>query len=112
MSDAEDRIDDYLDGLLDLEGPDEDDEPYIKPFCAERYGTTILEKFQVNVPADAFDPDDPEYQNKMDDWAITVAWESTPDWRIPAEWWVERWDGDDAIVVRAANASPEEIAWE
>lgn len=94
---------------------DEDEEfgePVLYPFAKERQGDRVLEKFWVDIPSDVFDEDDPEYDARMANLAIDQVRAQAPDYRMPANWWVEKWVGDVALVVRESRATPEELAWQ
>jgi hypothetical protein len=86
------------------------DEAWLKPFLYERQDDIVWEYFRITIPSDVWDESQPDYRARMDDTAILNVRESATTWRIPANWWVDRWEGDDAIVVRLSSIHGERHA--
>ena len=81
----------------------------VKPYRTTYHGDLVYEFFRSNVPSDLHDDTEPDYQEQQDDYAIYQAREQAPDWCIPADWRVVRWDGNDAIVLRRHRMDEKEL---
>jgi len=88
---------------------DESDDETIYPYRTLYKDGYVREFFRSNVPSDLYDSFQENYEGEMRDYAIYQTREQASTYRIPCNWQVLRWEGEDAIVLRTARMTQEEI---